>query len=264
MQQLKSPKYIVIILIIFVTLLVLFLWKEQLYISHKIDDQKITNFFVCLFTAVGTIATIFYTIKQHELAELVNRTTIKPDLYPQNYFFQMVDDDQTLNINGIKPNLFLTHAYGFKSGHKLLIKNIGVGIAKDIEIEWLYDISKVKELIEGIYYLTPDDKQPYIPFLNPNNETGISLPSRYLSCCGPKLFGKFKQNFFSNKETFDFNPSSYYIQRELEEWKNENFPKVRPPLVLKIKYSDVQGFEYVKNFETMVTGINNIITFSFK
>lgn len=231
--------------------------------NHKINDQKISNFFVSLFTAIGTIATIFYSIKQYKLSELVNRTSIKPDIYPKSYFLRMEDDEEPIDIAGIEPNLYLTHGTAFAHDHKLMIKNIGVGIAKNIKIKWLYDKVEVESLIRGKYYLTPNDKQNVIQYLNPNMETDIKLPHEYLSCCGNKLFNKFDTEYFSNKETFTVEPSSEPTKTIFKNWKKQTYPQKRPDLKLEIKYSDAQNFEYTKTFDTEVKGLHEVVMLDF-
>lgn len=254
-------KQIVAFTIAVVILMVLFLWREKIDFNFRINDQKITNFFVCAFTLIGTIATLFYTVKQYKLSELVNRTAIKPELYPTDYVFLMEDDEEPLDFGEAK-GLYLTHASSLKPGTKLSIKNIGVGIAKDIRVEWIYDVYQVEKLIKGVYHFTPDDKQSIIPFLNPSNEVSIALPSKYLSCCGPKLFKKFENKYFSNVEDLKL-PFNKHTQKLVDKWKDEMFPKLRPRLKLKLSFQDSQGYAYVKEFNAQVSGIANMILLSF-
>lgn len=262
----KLKKYIkaIPIALVFLLIVVAFLWNEKIDFKNKINDQKIANFFVTVFTIIGTIATIFYTIKQYKLSELVNRTSIKPDLYPKSYFFKMEDDESPLEIAGIDSNLYLTHAVRLKHDFDLLIENIGVGIAKSVKFKWVFNISEVEELIKGTYYLTPGDNVKSIDHLGSAKSISIELPSEYLSCCGPKLFDKFETKFFSNEDTLNLpKPSSRKIEEEITKWKEATYPKVRPELFLELTYTDVQNFQYQKIFKTKVTGISNIVTFEF-
>lgn len=262
----KRKKYIKAfpIALIFLSIVVAFLWNERIDFKNKINDQKIANFFVTVFTIIGTIATIFYTIKQYKLSELVNRTSIKPDIFPKSYFFKMEDDGSPLEIRGIAPNLYLTHAMRLKHDFALLIENIGVGIAKNLKFKWIFNISEVEALIKGTYYLTPGDKSKDIDYLGPSKSISIELPSEYLSCCGPKLFDKFETKFFSNEDTLNLpKPSSRNIEDEITKWEEATYPKVRPELFLELTYTDVQDFQYQKVFKTKVTGISNIVTFEF-
>ena len=94
---------------------------------------------------------------------------------------EMEDDEDPLEIAGIERNHYLTHAMQLKHDFDLLIENIGVGIAKNVNFKWVYNVSEVKELIKGKYYLTPSDTYKNVEYLSPGKSTSIILPSEYLS-----------------------------------------------------------------------------------
>lgn len=260
----KLNRYIIVTLTLSVILLIVaFSWNEKVDFNYKINDQKIANFFVCVFTIIGTIATIFYSIKQYKLSELVNRTSIKPDLFPKSYTFQMVDDENPVEISYLKRNLYLTHAMGLDDDQGLLIENIGVGVAKTVNYKWIFNTSEVMELIKGTYYLTPNGTRKVIEYLEPTKSISISLPIEYLSCYGPKLLNKFETKFFSNEDTLNLPRHSGIIKTEMTEWVEATYPKTRPELFLELTYKDSQDFQYKKIFKTKVSGIHNFVLFEF-
>lgn len=259
--------------LIFVLILIPFTWKESINFNQKIDHQKIANFFVILFTFSGTIATLYYTYKQYKLSE----TQVKPEIYPlRRQIFEMIDINFTEDENEGPVNTITTINYSanendtpFKEkqggyfGNVFLIENIGYGIAKDIQYKWLYDKNEVEELINGIYYLTPNDKPNDIFYLKPNNQTSIYLPSEYFSCCGSKLFENYESSVFSNRDYMQLTslinktPSQFNVKMENEilKWQEENFPKIRPKISLELTYSDVQGNNYKNIFDIKVSGV---------
>jgi hypothetical protein len=262
----KQYKYPFIITLTVICIMIAFFWNEKLDRTKRINDQKVTNFFITVFTAIGTIATIVYTIKQYKLSELINRTSIKPDIYPQGNMFEIIDDDEPLSIEGLE-NLFLTHVSFLKPELNFSIKNAGIGIAKNVTISWIYNLDEVKMLIKNIYHPTPNDSSIPTPYLHPNTDMKIQLPNSYLSCYGPKLFkGYDEATYFSNENSNLPLPTSEPTLSRFLRWKDENFPKKRPRLLLEIKYDDVQNFKYTKTFETKVIGVcfdKTMVTFDF-
>ena len=249
------------IALVFLLIVVAFLWNEKIDFRYKINDQKIANFFVTVFTIIGTIATIFYTIKQYKLSELVNRTHIKPDLLPKLCVLSMKDDERSREFAGRE--LYLTYPT-FEHGFGLMIENIFVGTAKNIKIKWVFNKLEVEELIEGVYWLTPQENTKDLEYLGSAKLMSVKLPSEYLSCCGSKLFEKLEMKYIYNENVFNFS-KTFRSKKEEEMTKKEEskYPKPRPELFLEITYTDVQDFQYHKVFKTKVTGISNAVIFEF-
>jgi hypothetical protein len=262
-MNLKKHKQSIVVGLILLVLVFLFLWREKLTLKAPINDQKVTNFFITAFTAVGTLATTLYTIRQYRLSTLSQRTAIKPEIYPLTGMFKMQDAEEPLEIEGIEAGLYLTHPYPIKDNKKLYIKNLGVGLAKNISATWIFDKKEVESLIQGVYYITPDDKPKVIPFLSSTDSADISSPHAYLSCCGPRLFTHLEHKYFSNTAELDLHMPQGHLQAQLLEWKDETFGKKRPSLTLRIKYSDIQDHEYIRDFNTEVTGVLNFVTLTF-
>ncbi len=79
---------IILAILILILIFLSFMWNESIKLNEKVNHQKITNFFIILFTFSGTIATIYYTYKQYKLSE----SKLKPEIYPiRMQFFEMID-----------------------------------------------------------------------------------------------------------------------------------------------------------------------------
>ncbi len=249
-----------LILIFVVLISVFFLWNEKLSIREKINDQKISNYFVTIFTAVGTLATIYYTTKQYSLSKEAHKASIKPDIYPEEVHCKMTD------LQGSTKQFNMSVAEVVFPDAGLLIKNTGIGIAKKIQIKWDYDVSEVQRMISDIYIMTPDDKQNLIEYLNPDCTHPITLPLEYLSCFGIKLFEKYQNKMAGNVDYLEFRKKTHnsQIHKEIDDWRNKNYPETRPELNLIISYSDTQLNFYQKKFISEITFLAGMIKISFK
>ncbi len=73
----KIPRLYLILASMTLLLLFFFLWneKQSLSIDKKIDHEKFTNFFVTLFTVIGTILSLYFSQK-------AIKTDVMPEIYP--------------------------------------------------------------------------------------------------------------------------------------------------------------------------------------
>ncbi len=224
-------------IILFATFLIIFLWKEHLSFTEKINDQKVTNF-ILIFASTVTSISILLLWKQLEEQRLSRLNSVLPDIFPEDLTCVLSEGEH--EIGGLKG----IHIYPKDSSPILVnIYNIGIGSAKEIQTQWIYNISEVDYLIKGKYsYFTPMDRgdSDYISFLKPNENRTISLPLYYILCCGPKL------NLKSHRSGSDGKFG------------------IKPNLKLKISYSDLNNRKFEKSFNVAVNAYSEDLYFKFK
>ena len=101
-----------------------FLWGESIRWGEMINDNKLSNFCVSVFTILGTIATIVLTIKQIQHNKKMQLATIEPDLVPKPITF-------SLHL-GLEPA-----SHCLESTFDVEIKNEGIGPAKRVMVQWV-------------------------------------------------------------------------------------------------------------------------------
>lgn len=213
--------------------------------------------FLTLLTALATFLTVLEMYRQR-------RASYKPDIIIHNskhdvYMYRDADDKETTFRFFGTGN---TDGYASKFA-KLQIVNLGVGVAKNVEIEINFDIEKAIKLIQEknesngftfnlgnsnnskkeIIYISNKDLdffhvgEPYrktaIPFIVTNDRTGsevyIEIPRAYLALL----------TIFLDTDRYLPNPKKHeYINKN-------NFPE----LEIKINYEDLGGGVYIKNFK---------------
>jgi uncharacterized membrane protein len=164
----------------FIVLIIVFLWKEKIDFSQKINDQKVSNFFVTVFTTLGAIATIYYAAKQYKLQ---HATSVEPEVVPFGTLkFKL---SERLSYFLAKENAELP---------QLSIQNFGPGVARNIKIKWEYDSQEffkpVQVRIESmddfknmprIIFYQYEFSGFYIHHLAPDKIKKIELPIGYFS-----------------------------------------------------------------------------------
>jgi hypothetical protein len=122
------------------------------------------------------------------------------------------------------------------------ITNIGIGSAKAIKTEWLYDKKSVDHLADGHYSFFDkmgNGDKTFINFLRPGDEARIILPLYYLICCGTAL--NLKSSSSGSDGKFGY----------------------KPPLQLQIEYLDIYNKSFTSKFSVDVTAYSDLVTLNF-
>jgi len=226
-------KLIFTVLIVAIVLAIPFFFNEHFQFDKTINDQKLANYFVAL-AAITTIVTLIFLFVQVQEMKESRRASNFPDLFVKNIHYTTTDFDDVV-LNQILPDFFETNSEA--RSNVISIKNVGVGVAKNIECKWEYDRTKVVQLIHGIYHYELDDKDDVqiIDFVEPNRECQLYAPLFYLNCCG-KLLNQF--GILAEKSN-------------------------KPSLQLVLSYNDIHPYKYTKTFNVQVSAIGNAVNLNF-
>lgn len=259
-------KYKLIIFIVIITLIlgfgIAFFWNETINLQLKINDQKVANYFITLFTIFGTITTLYVSYKQYDLARIANLSSIKPDLFIKPTSIKMDDFESNDELLGL---VRITCASVIGNNMGIEVENKGLGTAKNINYKWIYDKDSVEELIKGFYELTANVEYRCIYYIKPGSVESIKLPHEYFSCYGAKSIERFEEKVLTN---IPMSKTEFLIRNDLNKrvylnYLEETFPKVRPSLVLEITYTDVQDNKYSKSFSASIIGSNSLLLINF-
>lgn len=218
-----------------IILLILFLCGElnDWNCHNKIDDDKIEHYFSIL-AAVATVVA---------LCEIYNarKAEIEPDLFPATTQFIVKDIDNNIPFDAEgygNKNVTFSSLENTKPPF-IEMHNIGLGAAKYIEIQWLYNILEVEELIKNEYKYnkTQITETEHFGFLIEKGKLNINIPKFYFNCCGEKL------------------------NRTILEYENDIAQK--PKLELKITYKDIQNNKYTKIFKVEIDAVENEVMLKF-
>lgn len=236
----KYRRLTFIIAAVFVgALLVLFLWHEHLTLSRPINHQKFTNFFL-IVAAVAGPAGLFLLAGQLLEQQRARIAAVMPDVNPIDAHFGLTDETREVNGRWLyqpSPSIFVAGR-----GPLFSIANIGVGAAKEIETQWIYDKSAVDRLAQGHYsYFGGLDggERATLNVLKAGESATIRLPRHYLICCGTKL------NLASGQSDSD------------------EVVGVKPALRFKIKYLDIYSQIFTRVFDVDVQAYGDSVTFKF-
>lgn len=213
-----------------IILLILFFWKEfpDLSLSKKINAEKVSSF----FTAIGsllTALTVFLLYKQIKEQIEDRKAASKPDLYPADQFFSLLQDRVMPKLTRDKKNETLN---GLISIH-----NIGLGAAKEITVTWHFNKEILASLLDekiGLkeFYTNYVDSDTF-SFVLPNNQLETQLPLIYIS--------------------------------SMAHYKPGWTQMIWEDLFLEISYKDIQDFKYSsKIFKAKVYVSSNFASFNFK
>jgi len=247
----------------FVLLLIPFLWKESedLSLSKKINHEKFADFFTSILTLYGTIGAIYLASKQNKIAENNNEAVIKPDLIPEKSSFKMEDFPKRAEASLEKLSPWVIPKPILENSNVgLKVKNMGVGMARKISIEWKFDKAEVDKKIQGVY-LPQNGSLITIPEAIGSSETKfLPLPNSYLSCCGPRL----------NKEHSPLSNIPFFpkeiekdIPNEFVEAMKKYQPDLKPALSLILSYEDIQGRECTKEYDVALSGYVSELSLDF-
>jgi len=220
---------------------------------------------IAIVSSVGTfLSSIFVLMTLFEL-----RTQRK-----QSYMPELIIPEVCFNYNNNFPNFIKIWTTDDSKMLFLKIHNIGLGVAKDIDFEWKYDIY---DMIEKFYKLSSDTKgELYIEdnrliYLKDNiveASSNLSVDNRHLDF----LLAHTDSSNIYNLEL----PNSYlsiataiYKNAKIKEiFDLDTFEGGLLPLSLSIKYKDVGGSHIIKKFKIdikfFVKSINIGIQYSDK
>jgi hypothetical protein len=226
----RNTLIIILFSILFVS--VFFFWNESFSLSQKINDQKFGNFF-SVIGAFATATSIFLLYRQVKEMQEDRKASNKPDLYPETTYYDILllesFHDRELHDILLKRT---TQEDGENFENHINIFNIGLGTAKEIEFEWLFNKSEIENLIKGKYYYNDNEiaKNQHINFLLANNKVPIDPPYFYLKCCG-----------------IDFNKKEIPTRELADVTKSD-----KPKLQLKITYKDIYNHLISKSFDVII------------
>jgi len=222
-----------------ITLAIIFLWKEPLTISRSINDQKLTNFFLIL-AAIAVAPTLYFLASQLQEMQQSRLASVRPDIYPSDTRFSLeYYDHQIAGQEGVQPIPAKVHQTAESS---LYITNIGIGAAKAISTQWIYEKEKVDQLALGKYsFFTPmaNGDKTSLNLLKHGMESRIDLPLYYLICCGTALNLKSVNSGSDGKFGY------------------------KPDLSLRIDYLDIYNRPFTALFNVDVQAYSDLVIFKF-
>jgi hypothetical protein len=197
-----------------------------------------------LFLIIGAIAliiTLFLILKV--LIEIKNdkKAANQPDLYPVKATFTMTEF--TFADNRLPFVLPVRVKQKVKDKNTsptyLELTNIGMGAAKQIEIEWIFETGKIEALIQGIYDSNKKNftNKEEVDFISAKDTIEIGSPIYYLNMFGPKV-----------KSSID----------------QESSAIEKPSIELKISYKDIYNTVFSKRFITNIESIGSKVSLGFQ
>lgn len=168
----------------------------------------------------------------------------QPDLYASSLKLESFDKanfNYLTPFNHLPTPIFKTLIEGKIKLGLAKLNNIGLGAAKAIKVEWIFDSNKVDMVLTGKYNSINYDKISkidYYDFISPNSFIEISLPPHYLmmfgESCNPSLFEDNEAN------------------------------KQKLQLEMSLEYSDIYGNKYFKkNIKVNMEGRGKEVFISF-
>jgi hypothetical protein len=210
-----------------IIIVILFLWQEfpGLSLSKKINAEKVSSF----FTAIGsllTAVTVYLLYKQIKEQIEDRKASSRPDLYPEDQFFTLIQERNFPKLTRDKKEDVLA---GLISLH-----NIGLGAAKEIIVKWHFKKDILAPLITAdlVQLYTNRETERNYSFVSPNNQIEVQLPIMYLA--------------------------------SLSSFKNGWTEMVWEELFLEISYKDIHDFDCpVKKFKVVVYVGAHYASFNF-
>jgi hypothetical protein len=217
-----------------------YLWQEHFTLNSTINYDKIGSYFT-LLAAVGAVFSIVLLSKQNDEIFRSNREVNRPELFvaAETFWAEYIDTDESskpfvalsLLRNGKKSE---SEKVGFK------IENIGNGVAKHLSANWIYNHNDIKAYVKDLYEFPdrPDLDTRKKDFLKTDQAWIIYPPISYFSCCGN-------------------------ILNRTGEEKIGATVQPKPELILELRYHDISGFEYSKQFDVAVEAILEVVVVDF-
>lgn len=228
---------------------------ERIIIFIKRLIIKLTNLsvndWIALVSSIGTfLSSIFVLVTLFEL-----RTQRK-----QSYMPELVIPDVCFNYNNEHPNYIKIWMTDDDKGLSLKVHNIGLGVAKNIDFEWHYDIHG---MIEKFYQLNCEDKgeitldsEENRLYYIKNKETlagsSLSIDNRHVDFLLP---------YSDSAEPYNLELPNSYVCISTAIFKNakineifdsKEFDGTLLPLTLIANLKDVGGRKIIKEFKVEV------------
>ena len=234
----KQSPYILVI-ITFIITVIAFFWNEKLDTNKLIDSGKLADFFT-IIGAFATLATVQLLYGQVE--EMVNGRNVayQPELFfhDKTVYTKDIPNTNHMPQKGVpRP----PHIVGFNadkdapefySNIVIELCNIGLGTAKKVNIQWVYNEQDVIEYIEDKYDSEQDYyKETRIDFVKINDNAELYLPYAFMQLFGMK---------FS------------YIE------------KPKPKLQILLSYQNIFGKDYQNTFDVKFTQESDKIYIRFE
>ena len=233
-----STVYIIAVILIF-SVTIVFLWQEfPIRITAEFNHEKMASYATTI-GAIGAIAAMFLLRNQLVEMELARTITYKPILLPNDTSFTISNKHDPYDERYRQPWFRLSNG-DIKNRPGIEIHNIGKGIARDVHIEWCYDVNEISDFFEkynrfydpGVTNLPLSIFERKFNFIRELDIKIIEIPVPIIYCCGAGL----------------------------EIQSNDNMPK----LTLSINFTDMDNVSYKKIFSVVVFFFEDILDFVFK
>lgn len=222
---------------------VAFFWNEmeQFSLGSPINDDKIANYFTSI-GAIGGLLTLILLYMQ--LKEMQNQSVQQnlPDLYPLMTILK--DIHAPSPVGGLPSHYFRNVENGEEVQKERLfirVQNIGNGAAKNIGINWKYNLDDIEKFIDGQYHtLKPKETETdHLDVVGMQAQLKIRPPFYYLECCGKLL-----------------NPDSvkYFIDDDV---------KKKPELTLSLTYSSISNRTFNATYNVFVEAFDDRVVLKF-
>jgi hypothetical protein len=203
-----------------------------------------TDFFL-IISSIAIVISMFLIYFLFRGMQNDKKSANRPDIYPMKTTFTMTEftfaDNRLPFVLPVRVKQKAKDKNTSPSYIELI--NIGMGAAKQIKIEWIFEVNIIEELIRGIYDSNKKNfsNKEEIDFISPKDTIEIESPIYYFNKYGPKL-----------KKAIEF-------EKESANELNEN-----PLLKFKISYKDIYNQTYTKIFATTIESVGSKVTLNFK
>jgi hypothetical protein len=218
----------IIVIIIFFA----FAWGERFDLTKKINSDKIGD----LGTTVGAVLTsLTVYLLYRQIVQMVQdkKATQLPQLYVAGGVFRT--EDKITDYGGHKKTEPIFKHLNTDKNFSIEVHNIGLGVAKDIDVKWWYDDKAVAKFLGDDYGQNLLKSTFFVlewSFLAAKGKQEINLPHYYMHCYGRSIKHR----------------------------------KVFPPLLkLQLYYSDIFNNRHTSSFEARIdsTSFEGVFIISF-
>ena len=209
-----------------------------MYISWS-NSSTFFTIISAIATVISAIATVIYVFYTYKILQDAQKSTYHNFIEPIVEIF--IDDNSTeITINKVDNKK--TNPFSLISEHHISIINLGNGIARKIKAEWIWQDDFPNNDSHYSYRdytisFFEDSNINNIPFLLKEQKHKIDIPNKLISIHAFRLF-------CDEKEDYDF-------QRFRDD--PTNMDTETSDLTLRIKYEDLSGKPYSKNFKINLT-----------
>lgn len=203
---------------------------------------------------MGAMIVSIFTIREMGKDRKASR---QPELVLRNNDRMILLDELGLKTKWINSSIYYNEGIEYGSNQCYLnMENIGLGIAKDIEIEWIFDYKLFKSMIiksgsefknnrfgnSQILEWCPTDEVAVCVTMDEDDDRGQLI--EFLSANQENIY---KERIYIPKNYCSMFSSLLSIEKEQEDFTR--FTLETPKLICQIKYHDVGGVKYIKKYE---------------